>query len=277
MGRHLSFAAWAACLFICATTAFGAKPSHNYSKAEVDHLIDQLRSELLSKIPPKPAQQAAPPTAPPQGYSKAEVDDLLGKLRADIEQIAATKHDIAQATQLFVTTQQLDDAIDHAAKAAVLREQAIENKPPAVPAWISPSLAGAALFFSIAIPLWSRRNPVRRTTAARADGVRKAAEERAREYINDWRGHAGDYTSAIALLRRGNQIAEPEALNQIAEIGTFFDRLAAEVSRGSTDAGIIEDACLKGRAIKFRTALEPRLEPTIISNSAEWDDLRRWQ
>ena len=276
MRRHLSFAALAACLFICATTAFGAKPSHNYSKAEVDHLIDQLRSELLSKIPPKPAQQGAPPTAAPQGYSKAEVDDLLGKLRADIEQIAATKHDIAQATQPFVTTQQLDDTIDHAAKAAVLREQAKENKPPAVPAWISPSLAGAALFFSIAIPLRSRRNPVRHTTA-RADTVRKAAKERAREYINDWRAHAGDYTSAIALLRQGNQIAEPEALNQIAEIGTFFDRLAAEVSRGSTDASIIEDACLKGRAIKFRTALEPRLEPTIISNFAEWDDLRRLQ
>ena len=75
-------------------------------------MIDQLRSELLSKIPSKPAQQGAPPTAAPQGYSKAEVDDLLGKLRADIEQIAATKHDIAQAHQPFVTTQQLDGAID---------------------------------------------------------------------------------------------------------------------------------------------------------------------
>ena len=141
MRRHLALAPLAACLFICATTAVGAKPSHYYSRAEVDSLIDQLRSELLSKIPPKPEPSAAPP-APPQGYSKAEVDDLLNKLRSDIEKNAVTKQDIAKATEPFVTSEQLDKAIDEATKTAELREKAIDNKDSGLPSLdISPVVA----------------------------------------------------------------------------------------------------------------------------------------
>jgi hypothetical protein len=153
--RHLAFATLAACSLICATTAVGAKPSHYYSRAEVDRLIDQLRSELLSKIPPRLEPPAAPP-APPQGYSKAEVDDVLTKLRSDIEKNAVTKQDIAKATQSFVTSQQLDNAIDEATKTAELREKAIDNKIPNFPAWISPLLSLAALICAIVISLWNR-------------------------------------------------------------------------------------------------------------------------
>ena len=174
MRRHLALAPLAACLFICATTAVGAKPSHYYSRAEVDSLIDQLRSELLSKIPPKPEPSAVPP-APPQGYSKAEVDDLLSKLRSDIEKNAVTKQDIAKATEPFVTSEQLDKAIDEATKTAQLREKAIDNKIPTFPAWISPLLSLAALICAIAIPLWNRRNSVRDTADARAHTVTDAA------------------------------------------------------------------------------------------------------
>ena len=172
--RHLALAPLAACLFICATTAVGAKPSHYYSRAEVDSLIDQLRSELLSKIPPKPEPSAAPP-APPQGYSKAEVDDLLSKLRSDIERNAVTKQDIARATEPFVTSKQLDKAIDEATKTARLREKAIDNKIPTFPAWISPLLSLAALICAIVIPLWNRRNSVRDTADTRAHTVTDAA------------------------------------------------------------------------------------------------------
>ncbi len=141
MKRHLVLATLAACLLECTTTAVGAKPSHYYSRAEVDRLIDQLRSELLSKVPPK-LEPAAPPPAPPQGYSRAEVDDLLTKLRSDIEKDAAKKQDVAEVTQPFVTSQQLDNAIDEATKTAELRENAIDNKKSQLPALdISPLVA----------------------------------------------------------------------------------------------------------------------------------------
>jgi hypothetical protein len=153
--HHLALAALAACLLICATTTVDAKPSHYYSRAEVDGLIDRLRSELLSKIPPK-LEPAAPPPAPPQGYSRAEVDDLLTKLGSDIEKNAVTKQDIAKATQPFVTSQQLDNAIDEVTKTAELREKAIDNKIPNFPPWISPLLSLAALICAIVISRWNR-------------------------------------------------------------------------------------------------------------------------
>jgi hypothetical protein len=159
-------------LLICATTTVDAKPSHYYSRAEVDGLIDQLRSELLSKIPPK-LEPAAPPPAPPQGYSRAEVDDLLTKFRSDIEKNAVTKQDIAEATRPFVTSQQLDNAIDEATKTAELREKAIDNKNPTVPFWISPLVAFAALLISIIFPFWNRRNTVQDTANPRAGLFRR--------------------------------------------------------------------------------------------------------
>jgi hypothetical protein len=153
--RHLVLATLAACLLECTTTAVGAKPSHYYSRAEVDRLIDQLRSELLPKIPPK-LEPAAPPPAPPQGYSRAEVDDLLTKLRSGIEKDAVTKQDVAEVTKPFVTSQQLDNAIDEATKTAELRENAIDNKIPNFPPWISPLLSLAALICAIVISRWNR-------------------------------------------------------------------------------------------------------------------------
>jgi hypothetical protein len=284
--HHLALAALAACLLICATTTADAKLSPYYSRADVDRLIDQLRRELLSKTPSNPP---APPAAP-QGYSKAEVDDLLAKLRAEIQKDAVTKSDLAQATQPFVTSQQLDNAIDQATKMAESREKALvtsqqldnaidqatkmaesrekalDNKNPTVPFWISPLVALAALLISIISPFWNRRNTVQDTAGARA-----------REYIHEgWREHVCDYTSAMALLKKGDRIEDPMQLNKIVKIGNFFDRLASEVVHESADAAIIAESALKRHAINFKVALESRLEPTIISNLTEWNNLRQW-
>jgi hypothetical protein len=260
--HHLALAALAACLLICATTTADAKLSYYYSRADVDRLTDQLRRELLSKIPSNPP--ASP--AAPQGYSKAEVDDLLAKLRAEIQRDAVTKSDLAQATQPFVTSQQLDNAIDQATKMAELREKALDNKNPTVPFWISPLVALAALLISIISPFWNGRNTVQDTAGARE-----------REYIDEgWREHVCDYTSAMVLLKKGDRIADPMQLNKIVKIGNFFDRLASEVIHESAEAAIITESALKRHAIKFKVALEPRLEPTIISNLTEWNNLRQW-
>ncbi len=274
MRHHLALAALAACLLISVTTTVDAKPSHYYSRADVDRLIDQLRRELLSKIPSNPPT----PPAAPQGYSKGEVDDLLAKLRAATQKEAVTKSDLAKTTQPFVTSQQLDNAIDQATKMAELREKALDNKMaelrekaldnknPTVPFWISPLVAFAALLFTIIFALWSRRNTVPDTAGARA-----------REYIDEgWREHVCDYTSAMALLKKGDRIADPMQINKIVKIGNFFDQLASDVIHERAGAPISPESALKRHAINFKAALEPRLEPTIVSNLAEWNNLRRW-
>jgi hypothetical protein len=279
--RHLAFAALAV-LFLSTTTAFGAKHPRSYSRAEVDRMIDQLRTELLAKIPPKLPAEPTPPqpiTLPtlPLGYSKEEVDVLLAKLRANIEQNAVTKNDITQATRQFVTTPQLDDGIDHATKEAILREKDIEDKlTPPYPSWIPLAISIASLICSIGIPIWSR-NTVQDNTTNRANALRDTAEDRARERVNEWPDHADDYASVMDLLQNIAPITEPEHLNLVARIGNFFNRLAADVSRGTTDANIITVSGLKRHAMSFVTALEPRPEQTIIDNLAQWDNLRQWQ
>jgi hypothetical protein len=88
-------------------------------------------------------------------YSRDLADTLLERLGAG-ETMSDICRDPTEATRPLVTSQQLDNAIDEATKTAELREQAIDNKVPNFPPWISPLLSLAALICAIVISRWNR-------------------------------------------------------------------------------------------------------------------------
>ena len=101
--------------------------------------------------------------------------------------------------------------------------------------------------------------------------------ERARERSDEWPEFAGAYGEIMPLLTGNNPIDQPHRLNLIEEVGNFFERVAYGVSDGSTDERIISDAGIKGFAMRFKAALEPRTEPTLVSHCDRWASLRQWQ
>ncbi len=81
---------------------------------------------------------------------------LKGRGGRSFEKNTVTKQDVAEIAQPFVTSEQLDNAIDEGTKTAELREKAIDNKIPNFPPWISPLLSLAALICAIVISRWNR-------------------------------------------------------------------------------------------------------------------------
>ena len=119
----------------------------SYSKVEIDKKIDQIRRDLIAKIPtPEQIEALLGPV-----YSKTDVDQKLNQLNAAIPQQTVSRQDLDKALQQTVSQQDLDkalqqtvsrqdlnEAIARATDNAKAREKAIDDKLPWMPPWVAP-------------------------------------------------------------------------------------------------------------------------------------------
>ena len=119
----------------------------SYSKVEIDKKIDQIRRDLMAKIPtPQQIETLLGPV-----YSKTDVDQKLNQLSATIPQQAVSRQDLDKALQQTVSKQAFDDALQRTASwqdlneaiarttdSAKAREEAVEDRLSRTPPWVAP-------------------------------------------------------------------------------------------------------------------------------------------
>jgi hypothetical protein len=176
----------------------------SYSKVEIDKKIDQIRRDLIAKIPtPEQIEALLGPV-----YSKTDVDQKLNQLNAAIPQQTVSRQDLDKALQQTVSRQDFDkalqqtvsrqdlnEAIARATDNAKAREKAIDDKPPWMPPWVTPlvSFFGVMISGGLAYFIASKAREQAKTlaTAARADAEADAANIRTNAYIREWRSGQG--------------------------------------------------------------------------------------
>jgi hypothetical protein len=261
----------------------------SYSKVEIDKKIDQIRRDLIAKIPtPEQIEALLGPV-----YSKTDVDQKLNQLNAAIPQQTVSRQDLDKALQQTVSRQDFDkalqqtvsrqdlnEAIARATDNAKAREKAIDDKPPWMPPWVTPlvSFFGVMISGGLAYFIASKAREQAKTlaTAARADAEADAANIRTNAYIREWRSGQGRMHALVLHdLTCAQAITDPDALNRIADVGNWLDDLADDTLEGRLDQQKM-DSGFKLMAEEFRNALAGRMENDLAMHRKAWTRLAAW-
>jgi hypothetical protein len=248
----------------------------SYSKVEIDKKIDQIRRDLIAKIPtPEQIEALLGPV-----YSKTDVDQKLNQLNAAIPQQTVSRQDLDKALQQTVSRQDLNEAIARATDNAKAREKAIDDKPPWMPPWVTPlvSFFGVMISGGLAYFIASKAREQAKTlaTAARADAEADAANIRTNAYIREWRSGQGRMHALVLHdLTCAQAITDPDALNRIADVGNWLDDLADDTLEGRLDQPKM-DSGFKLTAEEFRNALAGRMENDLAMHRKAWTRLAAW-
>jgi hypothetical protein len=144
-------------LRLCAGSAGSNKVTPQLLQVEVDKKIDQIRRDLIARIPtPEQIEALLGPV-----YSKTDVDQKLNQLSAAIPQQTVSlqdldkalqqtvsRQDFDKAMQQTVSRQDLNEAIAGATDSAKAREKAIDDKLPWMPAWVPPLVSFLGVMIS---------------------------------------------------------------------------------------------------------------------------------
>ena len=261
----------------------------SYSKVEIDKKIDQIRRDLIAKIPtPEQIEALLGPV-----YSKTDVDQKLNQLNAAIPQQTVSRQDLDKALQQTVSRQDLDKALQQtvsrqdlngaiagATDSAKAREKAIDDKLPWMPAWVAPlvSLLGVMISGGLAYYIASKAREQAKTlaTAARADAEADAINIRTNAYIREWRSGQGRMHALVLHdLTCAQAITDPDALNRIADVGNWLDDLADDTLEGRLDQAKM-DSGFKLVAEEFRNGLAGRMEDDLVMRRKAWTRLAAW-
>ena len=185
----------------------------SYSKVEIDKKIDEIRRDLIAKIPtPEQIEALLGPV-----YSKMDVDQKLNQLNAAIPQQTVSRQDLDKALQQTVSrvdldkalqqtvsSQDLNEAIAGATDSAKAREEAIEDRLPRTPPWVAPlvSLLGVMVSGGLAYYIASKAREQAQTiaAAARAKTEADAVNIRTSAYIREWRSGQGRMYALVSMI-----------------------------------------------------------------------------
>jgi cell division septum initiation protein DivIVA len=261
----------------------------SYSKVEIDKKIDQIRRDLIAKIPtPEQIEALLGPV-----YSKTDVDQKLNQLSATIPQPTVSRQDLDKALQQTVSRQDFDKALEQtvsrqdlneaiagATDSAKAREKAIDDKLPWMPAWVAPlvSFLGVTISGGLAYYIASNAREQAKTlaAAARADAEADATNIRTNAYIREWRSGQGRMHALVLHdLTCAQAITDPDALNRIADVGNWLDDLADDTLEGRLDQAKINPG-FRLMAEEFRNALAGRMEDDLVMRRNAWTRLTAW-
>ena len=218
----------------------------SYSKVEIDKKIDEIRRDLIAKIPtPEQIEALLGPV-----YSKTDVDQKLNQLNAAIPQQTVSRQDLDKALQQTVSrvdldkalqqtvsSQDLNEAIAGATDSAKAREEAIEDRLPRTPPWVAPWFRFLGVMVSGGLAYYIARKAREQAqtiaAAARAKTEADAVNIRTSAYIREWRSGQGRMHALVLHdLTCAQAITDPDALNRIADVGNWLDDLVATRSEG---------------------------------------------
>jgi hypothetical protein len=265
------------------------RSSRSYSKVEIDKKIDQIRRDLMAKIPtPEQIEALLGPV-----YSKADIDQKLDQLSLGILQQTISSQDLDKALQQTVSRQDFDEAMQRTASrqdlneaiaqatdSAKAREEAIENKLPRMLYWVAPlvSLLGVMISGGLAYYIASKAREQAETIAAAARAIAKAeaVNIRTSTYIREWRSGQGRMHALVLHdLTCAQAITDFDTLNRIADLGNWLDDLADDTLEGRLDQEKM-DSGFKLIAEEFRNALAGRLEDDLVMHKKAWTRLAAW-
>jgi hypothetical protein len=261
----------------------------SYSKVEIDKKIDEIRRDLIAKIPtPEQIEALLGPV-----YSKTDVDQKLNQLGATIPQQTVSRQDLDKALQQTVSKQDFDEALQRTASrqdlndaiarttdSAKAREEAIEDRLPRTPPWVAPlvSLLGVMISGGLAYYIASKAREQAKTiaAAARAKAEADAVNIRTSAYIREWRSGQGRMHALVLHdLTCAQAITDPDARNRIADVGNWLDDLADDTLEGRLDQAKMNSG-FKSVAEEFRNALAGRMEDELVMHRKAWIRLAAW-
>jgi hypothetical protein len=261
----------------------------SYSKVEIDKKIDQIRRDLIAKIPtPGQIEALLGPI-----YSKTDVDQKLNQLSVAIPQQTLSQQDLDKALQQTVSKQDFDkalqqtvsrkdlnDAIARATDNATARENAIEDRLLWMPPWVAPLVSFLGVMISGGLAYYiaskAREQAEALATVARAKAEADAANIRTNAYVREWRSGQGRMHALVLHdLTCAQAITESDTLNRIADVGNWLDDLADDTLEGRLDQTKMNSG-FQLTAEEFRNALAGRMEDDLVMRRKAWTRLAAW-